>query len=160
MISRGIIAGLFTTLALSIIMVMKAMMGVMPAFNIISDWTQAVRAVGLTISPVIAWVLHFTLGALWGVLFALFHRQLPGGPVVSGILVGVLAWLGMMVGFMPVAGNGVFALGIGPMVTMATLVLHLFFGAVLGLVYKVLDDRSSNNHSNEQVDRRFANQTH
>lgn len=44
----------------------------------------------------------------------------------------------MMIGFMPVAGNGVFALGISPMVTMATLVLHIFFGALLGYSYSKL----------------------
>lgn len=160
MILRGIIAGIFATLALSIIMVMKAMMGVMPAFHIISDWTQAAGAIGLSISPVFAWVLHFALGALWGVLFALFHRRLPSGYAVSGIILGVLAWLGMMIGFMPVAGNGLFALGISPMVTMATLVLHIFFGAVLGLVYKALDGRQPDCVKNAQADRRFASQTH
>lgn len=138
MIARGIIAGLVATIALSAIMIMKSMMGVMPAFNIIGDWTDALATFGLSVSPAIAWILHFALGAVWGVLFALFHRQLPGDYVLSGIVVGVLAWLGMMIGFMPLAGNGLFALGISPMVTMATLVLHIFFGAVLGYIYSKL----------------------
>ena len=138
MILRGITAGLVATIALSIIMIMKTMMGVMPAFNIIGDWTNTLATFGLLIGPPVAWILHFALGAVWGVLFALFHRQLPGGYVISGIIVGVLAWLGMMIGFMPIAGNGLFALGISPMVTMATLVLHILFGAVLGYTYSKL----------------------
>ena len=71
-------------------------------------------------------------------LFTLFHRELPGDHVVSGIVVGVLAWLGMMIGFMPVAGNDLFALSISPMVTKATLVLHILFDAVLGYTYSKL----------------------
>ncbi len=58
--------------------------------------------------------------------------------VVSGIVVGVLAWLGMMIGFMPVTGNGLFVLGISPMVTMATPIVHILFSAVLGYTYSKL----------------------
>ena len=143
MISRGIIAGLVATFALSLIMMMKSSMGVMPAFDIISDWKNATAVFGISISSAIAWVLHFALGGLWGTLYASFHQRLPGGFVVSGIVVGVAAWLGMMIGFMPLAGNGLFALGISPMVTMATLVLHVFFGAVLGFTYSKLTERES-----------------
>lgn len=138
MFLRGIFAGLIATIALSALMIIKAMMGVMPAFNVITDWTDALGAFGMSVTPAIAWILHFVLGAVWGVLFAMFHRQLPGGYVVSGIVVGVLAWLGMMIAFMPLAGNGLFALGIGPIVTMASLMLHIFFGAVLGYAYSKL----------------------
>ena len=143
MISRGIIAGLVATFALSLIMMIKSSMGVMPAFDIISDWKNATAVFGISISSAIAWVLHFALGGLWGALYAIVHQRLPGGFVVSGIVVGVAAWLGMMIGFMPLAGNGLFALGISPMVTMATLVLHVFFGAVLGFTYSKLTERES-----------------
>lgn len=138
MISRGIFAGLIATAVLSAVMVMKTMMGVMPQFNVISDWVGVLAVVGLSIAPAVAWILHFALGAVWGGLFSLLNHKLPGGYVVSGIIFGVLAWLGMMVGFMPIAGNGLFALGISPMVTMATFVLHILFGAVLGFSYSKL----------------------
>ena len=138
MISRGIIAGIIATAVLSALMMMKTMMGVMPEFNVIGDWTKVLTMVGLSAGPAIAWVLHFALGAVWGVLFALIHQKLPGGYVVSGIIFGVIAWFGMMIGFMPIAGNGLFGLGISPMVTMATLVLHVIFGAALGFTYAKL----------------------
>ena len=54
----------------------------------------------------------------------------------SGRLVfGALAWLAQMIFFMPLAGNGLFALSLGPQATVATLVLHLIYGAALGVAY-------------------------
>jgi hypothetical protein len=41
----------------------------------------------------------------------------------------------MMIIFMPLAGHGLFALSLGPQATVATLVLHLIYGAVLGVAY-------------------------
>jgi hypothetical protein len=41
----------------------------------------------------------------------------------------------MMVIFMPLAGHGLFALALGHQATAATLVLHLIYGAVLGVAY-------------------------
>jgi len=124
-------------------MLIKSKMGVMPEFNVINDWVQGAAAVGLVIVPVIAWVLHFALGAVWGALYTMVHRRLPGGYVASAVTVSMLAWLGMMIGFMPVAGNGLFALGISPMVAAASLMLHIVFAVVLGLVYRSLDKRNA-----------------
>ena len=41
----------------------------------------------------------------------------------------------MMIVFMPIVGHGLFALGIGFPATVATLVLHLIYGAALGVSY-------------------------
>lgn len=48
---------------------------------------------------------------------------------------GVIAWLAMMIVFMPLAGHGFFAMRLGLMAAVATLLLHLIYGLVLGLVY-------------------------
>lgn len=48
---------------------------------------------------------------------------------------GVGAWLLMMVALMPMAGAGLFGLGLGIMAPVMTLVLHMIFGAVLGWTY-------------------------
>jgi hypothetical protein len=42
----------------------------------------------------------------------------------------------MMVGPMPMAGEGMFGLKLGMMAPAATLMLHIIWGIVLGLVYK------------------------
>jgi len=44
----------------------------------------------------------------------------------------------MMLVLMPLVGAGFFALDLGVMAPVATLVLHVIFGAVLGVVYGAL----------------------
>ena len=90
--------------------------------------------------PALAWLAHFMIGTiLWGVLFALLYPSLPGSePVVKGLVFGTGAWLAMMVAVMPMAGAGLFGLGLGIMAPVMTLMLHLIWGAVLGFTYKVL----------------------
>lgn len=144
MIKNGIIAGFAATVVLSAIMIMKSMMGVMPAFNAIKDWSTLLSGFGLPASMAVAWIAHFIVGTfVWGGLYAILRPQLPGSTLVSGIVFGILAWLGMMLFFMPLVGHGLFALGIGPMVTMATLMLHVIFGAVMGFVYGKLGQETS-----------------
>ena len=64
-------------------------------------------------------------------------------PVVKGLIFGALAWLAMMIIFTPLAGHGLFALSVGPQATVATLALHLIYGAVLGGVYGLLATKQS-----------------
>lgn len=143
-ISKAIIAAFVATVILSVIMVMKSMMGVMPQMNAIAMLTQmAHQMAGMPSSPAIGWVLHFVIGsAIWGVLFALFYEKLPGTSALpKAVSFGVLAWLLMMVVVMPMAGKGLFGLGIGIMATMATLMLHLVWGLVLGAAYGLMVGR-------------------
>lgn len=131
-IGKGIVAGFIATVVLSIMMAIKAFMHVLPAFNAIE------MIHGLTDGPLImGWVGHFVIGAvIWGTLFALLFGVLPGRSAFAKALVfSVLAWLAMMLVFMPVAGAGFFGLAIGLPVVIATLVLHLIWGGVLGLSY-------------------------
>jgi len=54
---------------------------------------------------------------------------------VKGVVLGVGAWLIMMVAMMPMAGAGFFGMHLGMMAPDMTLIMHLVFGAVLGAVY-------------------------
>ena len=54
---------------------------------------------------------------------------------MKGLILGLIAWLAMMIIFMPLAGLGFFAMQIGPAAAVATLVLRLIYGGVLGAVY-------------------------
>lgn len=130
-VGRGIVGGLVATAVMSALMLMKAAMGVMPQLDVI-----AMLAGMMGVSAVIAWVVHFMIGAIWGVLFALGYGVIPGGgSVVKGMLVGIAAWLMMMVVVMPMAGAGFFGMQMGIMAPVMTLVLHIIFGAVMGFVY-------------------------
>lgn len=130
-IGKGILGGIVATAVLSGLMLMKSAMGIMPQLDIIKMLSSM-----MGVSLAVAWMAHFGIGAMWGALFALAYRVIPGGTaVVKGMLLLTGAWLVMMVMVMPMAGAGLFGMHMGLMAPMMTLVLHLVFGAVLGLVY-------------------------
>ena len=132
-LTSGIIAGLVATIVLSVMMVAKGMMGVMPGLNVIHMLAGMIGA-----SAIVGWLMHFMVGIGYGVAFSQINALLPGNFVVKGIIIGILGWLVMMVMLMPIMGAGMFAMKMGMMAPVMTLVLHLIFGAVLGLVYKKL----------------------
>lgn len=134
-IAKGIAAGFIATVVLSAFMLLKAKMGMLPEMNAIKLLSgMSHKMAGTPAMPAVGWFWHFLIGSvLWGGLFAAFHRSLPGASEVTrAVWLSVLAWLAMMIVVMPVAGKGLFALSIGPMAAVATLVLHIIFGVALG----------------------------
>jgi len=131
-IPRGIVAGLVATVVLSLIMILKAAVGLLPQVNIV-----ALLATLLGAPMLIGWLAHFVIGALlWGIIFALIYPQLPGrGTGAKALVFSVAAWLAMMIVFMPATGAGFFGWAIGPPAAVATLVLHLIWGAILGATF-------------------------
>ena len=130
------IAAFVATLALSIMMIAKTLMGLMPELNVIvmlSDMMNGNFAFG--------WMAHFIIGtAVWGSAFALLRNYCPGNTnIFTGISFGVAAWLLMMLVIMPMAGAGVFGLRLGMMAPFMTLILHALYGAVLALTFRLLD---------------------
>ncbi len=137
----GVVAGFAATIVLSTIMVIKASMGVMPGLDVIALLSAVLGNPGV---PLVGWIVHFAVGTvLWGLLFAIIYPSLPGPFWLRGAVFSIGAWLAMMVVLMPIAGKGLFATatGMGPMVAIATLVLHLVYGIVLGAVFGALVDR-------------------
>lgn len=131
---RGIVAGFGATIVLSVIMVMKGQMGIMPELNVAGMLSGMMNA-----SLAMGWLAHFMIGTvIWGSLFALVENRLPGGAVMSGVVFSIFAWLLMMVGPMQMAGAGLFGLNLGVMAPMVTLMLHLIWGLVLGFTYERL----------------------
>lgn len=137
-IGKGIISGFIATVVLSMLMVLKGMMGMMPHLNAIKMLTAMAHGyMGTPAVPVVGWLLHFMIGSLaWGILFALLFTHLPGkSATAKGLVFATGAWLLMMVLVMPLAGAGLFGRHLGLGAPIATLVLHWIFGAVLGVVY-------------------------
>lgn len=134
----GLLAGFIATVVLSLLMVMKGAMGLMPQLNVITMLSHMMHAkMGLPASPATGWVLHFLIGTVaWGLGFAALFNLLPGKRAwQKGIIFGTGAWLLMMLMPMPMAGAGLFGLKMGMMAPVMTLVLHVIFGAVLGAAY-------------------------
>ena len=142
---KGMVAGFIATVVLSVLMLMKQQMGLVPQLNPIEDIVHvADHLTGMTLALPFAWIGHFVLGTVaWGIIYAALQASLPGAQVVKGLIFGALAWLAMMIFFTPLAGHGLFALSLGPQATVATLVLHLVYGAVLGEIYGLLATKQS-----------------
>ena len=136
-IKSGLTAGFAASAAIGALMVIKAQLGILPELNPIGDIVAIVdRYTGLKFPPDTGWIGHFLIGTIgWGIIYTWIRKSLPGPAVVKGMIFGLLAWLAMMIVFMPVAGHGLFGLSLGIAVPIAALVLHLVFGAVLGAVY-------------------------
>ena len=140
-ITKGVIAGFIATLVLTALMMMKKMMGVMPELDPVHMMAvMAAQKVGMETNMMIGWVMHFMIGAVaWGSAFAVLNNILPTqNQMIKGIILGIGAWLIMMVGPMVMAGNGLFGLALGPMAPVMTFMLHIVFGVVLGLAYQKL----------------------
>ncbi|MBW6493890.1 MAG: hypothetical protein K0B16_04940 [Burkholderiaceae bacterium] len=136
--AKGLIAGFVATAVLSLLMVVKSAMGLMPELDVIAMLSAMMGS-----SLAMGWVAHFMIGAvIWGGLFALVAPSLPGGSHwLKGVSFGIAAWVLMMVAVMPMAGAGFFGMQLGMSAPVMTLVLHVIFGAVLGAVYAALKSR-------------------
>jgi hypothetical protein len=131
-LTNGFLAGFIATIVLSVLLIAKTMMGIMPGLDV------AAMLSGMMGAPlIVGWIAHFMIGTIaWGGGFVLLYERIPGGSaLVKGIVFGVAAWLAMMILVMPMAGAGLFGMAFGIMAPMMTLVLHVIFGAVLGGVY-------------------------
>jgi uncharacterized membrane protein YagU involved in acid resistance len=137
-IYKGIFAGFIATVALSALMILKTEVGMSPQMNAIKMLSSMAHGfMGTPAIPVVGWLLHFIIGSiLWGILFAILFKRIPGQtPAIKGLIFGTAAWLLMMIMVMPMAGAGLFGIHLGIGASIATLVLHWIFGAVLGSMY-------------------------
>src|SRR5581483_7510217 len=95
--TKGLIAGFIATSILSAVMLLLTALGQEDADIVtLIDRFGSIRRLG-------AWADHFLVGAvLWGAIFPRFEAGTPRAPIwLKGIGFGVLAWLAMMVLFMP-----------------------------------------------------------
>ena len=134
-IGRSIVAGFVATVVLSAMMLMKQFMAVMPELDPIG----MIASMAGASSPAIGWIGHFVIGSVfWGIGFAILSPYLPGPYFLRGMIFAAGASLMMMIVMMPMAGAGLFGTGLGMMTPVATLMLHIVFGVVLGGVYGLL----------------------
>jgi len=137
---NGFIAGFVGSAVLAVIFVMKSMMGLMPQMDII-----AMLSAMMGMPAIMGWIAHFAIGTIvWGGVFALANDKIPGSSqLAKGVVLGLVAWLAMMLVVMPMAGGGIFGLNLGMIGTVMPLMLHIVFGAVLGFVFGSFDQAQS-----------------
>tara|TARA_Y100000588_G_C14137928_1_gene874706 strand:+ start:545 stop:970 length:426 start_codon:yes stop_codon:yes gene_type:complete len=135
---KGFISGFIATVLLSIIMIFKSHYGFLPAFNVINDFNIFLGSESLSL----AYIIHFIIGTfIWGGLFVFMLPVLFGPFWFKGLLFGLIGWLFMMVGYMPVMEHGLFAKKLGLEVLFATLILHFFYGLILGGCFGILSGK-------------------
>jgi hypothetical protein len=134
-VSKGVQAGLAATIAISVLMLIQQAAGVASGFDLI----DMIKSAANMDNTIVAWIVHFIVGVgLWGVGFAAFSPHMWGPHWARGLAFGVIAWLLMMVIFLPAAGMPIFNYGQGATVPIVALILHLVYGAVLGETYHLL----------------------
>lgn len=131
---KAVVAAIVATIVLSLLFVMKDVMGIMPQLNLPR---MIAGMMGMPDAPIAGWAVHFFIGVVvYGVALALLDEHLPGNSKIGhGVLLATVGWLMMMVVLMPMAGAGLFGLNLGVSAPIMTLMLHLIFGAVLGAYY-------------------------
>jgi uncharacterized membrane protein YagU involved in acid resistance len=140
-LGAGIIAGFIATIVLSALMMLKSSMGLMPELNVITMLTHmGAQFAALPQTPTTGWLMHFAIcSLLWGALFALTNNIWPSSSYTGkGVAFGIVAWVLMMLIPMPMAGAGLFGLNLGIAAPIATFILHVIYGAVLGGVYGLM----------------------
>jgi hypothetical protein len=127
---NAMIAGFIASLSLAAALLFKSALGLMPALDLIALWNLLM---GSSAYPYAGWLAFFGLGTIvWGAAFAWAHPHFQGNDWVRGMTFGAATWIASMVLFMPFAGAGLFGWVLGPGVPLATLAMHLFYGAILG----------------------------
>ncbi len=128
-IGKGIVSGVVATALLCGALYLLSLPGAVPS----PDPVRALSGVSLW-PPALSWIVQFALGAfVGGPLFALVSPILPGPYGLRGLIFGVTIWL-LTLGaawFEPTAHLQVGA---------AAAVLHVLFGAGLGLTYGAVLD--------------------
>jgi uncharacterized membrane protein YagU involved in acid resistance len=138
---RGFFAGLVATAIVSALVYANGALGFLPEFDLLDEIGDFNARIGLPATTQAAWATHAILGiVVYGAIYTLVMPILPGGSTASGVAFGLLAWLAMMVTFMPLAGHDLFAQNLPWTVVGATLAFNLVYGVVLGLCFGALGD--------------------
>lgn len=127
-VRKIVLAGVTGTAAMTVLMLVAPMMG-MPPMNV-------GRMLGSVMggSVVLGWAAHFMIGtALAGIYAAAFVHRLPGPAAVRGMIFALFPWLLAQLAVMPMMGMGLFSGS--AIMAGGSLMGHIVFGAVVGIVY-------------------------
>jgi len=137
----GFVASVAMVMAFAVAFVAALMLSHLP-LPVVADWFR-----GLTSNRLIdaagpnlyaATAVFIVGGLIWALLFVLvFEPRLRGAPWERGLQFALVPWLFSLVVFMPLVGGGVLGVGLGagPLPIVGNLILHVVYGAVLGVVW-------------------------
>ena len=131
-LTKALLAGVVGTIAMTMLTYIAPMMG-MPEMNI-----PQMLSGFMGVHILAGWLAHFMVGTGFALLYAyIFASWIPGPPVVKGAVYGLFPWFLAQIMVNPMMGAGVFALNTAaPMLmVVGSLMGHLVYGSVLGVVY-------------------------
>ena len=137
--TRAALGGLVGTMAMTAMMyVVGPMMGLhMDIAAMLGSMLGGSWAAGMMMH-----VLNGTLIFSAIYVYALYER-LPGSPVIKGTTWGVALWLMAQVVVMPMMGGGLFSSAMGGMMAvMGSLIGHLLYGSLLGVIASAPEPRA------------------
>jgi len=81
-------------------------------------------------------IAHIMMGVvIFPLIYVFIYTNLPGSPIVRGLIWGAILWLAAVILVMPMAGAGFLLSNIGGMMAvMAALLGHLVYGGLLGAI--------------------------
>jgi hypothetical protein len=124
--------GVVATIAMSAVMILGVATGAAPMPKPIPVAIMAKLLGAGTPKPLLMLfgvTSHLAYGGVGGAVLAALTRPVT---VWKGIALGVVLWLLMQVVVLPFLGWGAFGAAITPIIAVATLVLHLVYGATFG----------------------------
>jgi hypothetical protein len=134
---RGFGWGIVGTIAMSVVMLIGMSTGMSPMPKPIPVAIVAQVLGKGTAQPLLmvsAILAHLAYGGVWGGVFASIIWPVT---VWKGIGLGAFLWLLMQILVLPFLGWGLFGTVISPAIAVATLVLHVVYGATYGaLMYR------------------------
>lgn len=129
---RGVGWGVVATVAMSVLMILGMLSGRAPMPAPIPAAIVGQLTGGGLPQPAlmaVAALSHLAYGGFWGGVLAASTRPVT---VMKGVGLGVVLWLLMQVIVLPFLGWGLFGVSQTSMIAVATLILHLVYGATYG----------------------------
>ena len=135
-VRRAVLAGLLGTAAMTALWLAEPRVGLARwAVGDILSSLLAVATAYVSLGPALGWALHFAVGIILAVLYATaFAGRLPGSKLARGLLYGLGIFVVAQLVFMPLVGAGFFSRGDPPLL-LGSLVGHLAYGGVVGILY-------------------------
>jgi hypothetical protein len=136
----SLLAGFGATAVHIVLMAIKHRFGILPDFEPYEDLQRLLTSItALSFESPLSWLLPLINGALvLGFVFGKLFIHLPGRTAIAkGCVFGLVAWLAMGLGLLPLAGRGFFALELGLGVLPAALMLAMImiYAIVMSLLY-------------------------
>lgn len=132
-VGRAVIAGIIGTAVMTVVGLWVAPLMGLPAMN---PAQMLAGAMGGNLA--LGWTAHFMIGTILAVGYGAAGPFLPGAPALRGALYGTAPFLMAQIIVMPMMGAGLFSMNSGApmMMVMGSLIGHLVYGTVLGIVSK------------------------